>query len=61
MLESLLVLGFLFQPLKKLRALYGCDYALIRPDHYIAWCGDSLDDATGVLGLVTGKSLETAS
>ena len=49
------------QPLKKLRALYGCDYALIRPDHYIAWCGDSLNDIASVLGLVTGKSLETVN
>ena len=54
-------LKLLVQPVKALHALYGCDYALIRPDHYIAWCGDSLDDASGVLGLVTGKSLETVS
>ena len=52
-------LKLLVQPVKKLNALYGCDYALIRPDHYIAWCGDSLDDAAATLGLVTGKSLET--
>lgn len=54
-------LTLLVPPLKKLNALYGCDYALIRPDHYIAWCGDSLDDAVSALGLVTGKSLEAVS
>ena len=50
-------LKLLTQPLKKLNALYGCNFALIRPDHYIAWCGDSLGDALGALGLVTGQSL----
>ena len=44
-----------------LHALYGCDYALIRPDHYIAWCGNSLDDAMGVLPLVTGKLPESVT
>jgi 2-polyprenyl-6-methoxyphenol hydroxylase-like FAD-dependent oxidoreductase len=51
-------LKLLVQPVKKLNTLYGCDYALIRPDHYIAWCGDSLDDAADMLALVAGKSLE---
>ncbi len=51
----------LVQPVKKLNALYGCAYALIRPDHYIAWCGDSVDDAVGTLGLITGKALETVT
>jgi hypothetical protein len=41
-----------------LHALYQCDYALIRPDHYIAWCGNSLADAAAVLGLVAGKTQE---
>ena len=56
-----LPLKLLAQPVKKLNALYGCNYALIRPDHYIAWCGDSIDDALGALGLVTGKSLEVVT
>ncbi len=38
--------------------LYACDYALIRPDQYIAWCGNSVDDAFDILARVTGKSLE---
>ena len=50
-------LKLLSQPLKKLNALYGCDYALIRPDHYLAWCGNDLDDALAALSLVAGKSL----
>ncbi len=54
-------LKLLAQPVKKLNALYGCNFALIRPDHYIAWCGDTIDDALGVLGLVTGKSLEAVT
>jgi 2-polyprenyl-6-methoxyphenol hydroxylase-like FAD-dependent oxidoreductase len=53
-------LKLLVQPVKKLHALYGCDYALIRPDHYIAWCGDSLDEAVEMLAIVAGKSLEPA-
>ncbi len=51
-------LKLLVQPVKKLHALYGCDYALIRPDHYIAWCGNSLDDALDMLACATGKVLE---
>lgn len=54
-------LKLLVQPVKKLHALYGCDYALIRPDHYIAWCGDSLDDALDMLARAVGKSLETVT
>lgn len=41
-----------------LRDLYDCDYALIRPDQYIAWCGNSIGDAFDLLARVTGKSLE---
>ncbi len=37
------------------RDLYGCDLALIRPDHYVAWRGNRLpDDADALLALVTG-------
>ena len=55
-----LPLKILVQPVKKLKALYGCDYALIRPDHYIAWCGDRLDQAADLLACVAGKTLEPA-
>ena len=48
----------LVQPAKKLNALYGCAYAIIRPDQYIAWCGDSLDDALDMLARASGKVLE---
>ncbi len=51
-------LTLLVQPLKKLNALYGCDYALIRPDHFIAWCGNSVDGALDMLARATGKVLE---
>jgi len=54
-------LKLLVQPVKTLNALYGCNYALIRPDHYIAWCGDSLDDAAYMLALVVGKALESVT
>ncbi len=47
--------------LPALRDLYGCDYALIRPDQYIAWCGNSIDDAFDLLARVTGKSLEAVA
>lgn len=51
-------LKLLVQPVKTLNALYGCNYALIRPDHYIAWCGNSLDDALDMLARTVGKVLE---
>ena len=51
----------LVQPAKKLKALYGCDYALIRPDHYIAWCGNSLDDGKDMLVRATGKVFESVT
>jgi 2-polyprenyl-6-methoxyphenol hydroxylase-like FAD-dependent oxidoreductase len=37
------------------RDLYGCDLALIRPDHYVAWRGNHLpEDNDGLLAQVTG-------
>jgi len=39
-----------------LHDLYQWDYALIRPDHYIAWCGDSLSEAIGILPIISGKT-----
>jgi hypothetical protein len=56
--EQGIPLKVLSSGLPALRELYGCDYALIRPDQYIAWCGDSLDGAFDILARVTGKSLE---
>ena len=53
-------LKILVQPVNKLNRLYGCDFALIRPDHYIAWCGNTLDQAADVLALVGGKLVEPA-
>jgi hypothetical protein len=37
------------------RDLYGCDLALIRPDHYVAWRGNRApDDADALIAHVTG-------
>jgi 2-polyprenyl-6-methoxyphenol hydroxylase-like FAD-dependent oxidoreductase len=37
------------------RDLYGCDLALIRPDHYVAWRGNRApDDADALIARVTG-------
>lgn len=38
-----------------LRPLYGADYALIRPDQYVAWRGDSADEACAALPLAAGR------
>ena len=41
--------------LPELRAIYGRDLSLIRPDQYIAWRGDQLpNDVDGLLTTVTG-------
>jgi hypothetical protein len=38
-----------------IRDLYGCDLALIRPDHYVAWRGNAAPaDADRVMGLIVG-------
>ena len=40
------------------RALYECDFVLVRPDHHVAWRGDSLPaDAGALIGKVSGNSL----
>ena len=41
--------------IEALRALYKCYYALVRPDQYIAWCGNDLSQAAGLLEKVAGK------
>ena len=40
------------------RELYACSFALIRPDHHVAWRGDSLPaDAEALLRQVSGNAL----
>ncbi len=35
---------------------YRCDYILVRPDRYVAWCGDEVpDDADALVRRVTGQ------
>lgn len=37
------------------RRVYGCDLIIVRPDHHVAWRGDSLpDDITALLNQVAG-------
>ncbi|MBB3086571.1 FAD-dependent monooxygenase [Geodermatophilus sabuli] len=38
------------------RAAYGADLVLVRPDQYVAWAGDRCDDADALLATVTGHS-----
>jgi hypothetical protein len=42
-----------------LRALYGADYALIRPDHFVAWRGDDLDRAIAALPCIAGHEMQS--
>lgn len=39
----------------KVQTLYGCRYALVRPDQHIAWRGDHLPEAEGLMAQVTGR------
>ena len=45
---------------ERLRQLYGCDFALIRPDQYIAWSGNSVEEACRALGRAAGRDAATA-
>jgi FAD binding domain len=45
------------QPSAPARALYGADWVLIRPDHHVAWRGNSASQASEVLALATGQDL----
>jgi hypothetical protein len=36
--------------------LYERHVALIRPDHHIAWRGDSIEDAAAVASIVSGHA-----
>jgi 2-polyprenyl-6-methoxyphenol hydroxylase-like FAD-dependent oxidoreductase len=38
------------------RQAYGTDLVLVRPDQYVAWVGDAVDDADGVIATVVGRS-----
>lgn len=41
----------------RLGQLYGCDFALIRPDQYIAWSGNSVAEACRALGRAAGRDI----
>jgi 2-polyprenyl-6-methoxyphenol hydroxylase-like FAD-dependent oxidoreductase len=42
----------------RLREHYGASLVLVRPDQYVAWCGDGApDDAAGLFALVTGRAV----
>jgi 2-polyprenyl-6-methoxyphenol hydroxylase-like FAD-dependent oxidoreductase len=42
---------------ERARRLYAADYALIRPDHHVAWRGDTLpSDPRTLLDMLTGRS-----
>lgn len=43
---------------QQLNQLYGCDLALIRPDQYVAWSGNDIQQAVGALAFAAGQSLE---
>jgi hypothetical protein len=40
----------------EVRALYGADLVLIRPDQHVAWRGDRIDDADALWRRVTGAT-----
>jgi hypothetical protein len=42
--------------LPKLRARYGADLLLVRPDQHVAWRGTADADADAVLDVVTGRA-----
>ena len=46
---------------QRLVQLYGCDFALIRPDQYIAWSGNSVEAACAALVRAAGRETGTAS
>ena len=41
-----------------LHGLYGADYALVRPDHFVAWRGDSAAHAGAALTLAAGHETQ---
>ena len=41
----------------QLRALYGAALALIRPDQYVAWRGERVDDAAGLIDTLRGARM----
>lgn len=54
----LTVLNF---PDRQLRALYGAPLALIRPDQYVAWRGERVEDADAVVAAVRGAPMRDAA
>lgn len=42
-----------------LRGLYGADFALVRPDQFVAWRGNRIEDACDALATVAGRGLHT--
>jgi hypothetical protein len=36
------------------REAYGCKLILVRPDQFVAWCGDTLRDADALIAQVAG-------
>ncbi|WP_354003739.1 FAD-dependent monooxygenase [Ramlibacter aurantiacus] len=42
-----------------LAELFGADYALIRPDHHVAWRGDDLDRAALALRVACGQAVQS--
>ena len=47
-------------PDRELRTLYGAPLALIRPDQYVAWRGDRVEDADAVIAAVRGAPMRDA-
>jgi 2-polyprenyl-6-methoxyphenol hydroxylase-like FAD-dependent oxidoreductase len=46
-------------PVPEVRDLYGCDFALIRPDQHVAWRGNHLpDDGKALIARLTGWTAE---
>lgn len=43
----------------EIRRLYAAGYVLIRPDQYVCWCGETLAEPAVLLGIMTGRKLDT--
>lgn len=55
-LEKQLPLQVVAPGIAQLHALYGAEYALIRPDQFVAWRGDSIEAACAALVTITGNA-----
>jgi hypothetical protein len=47
--------------LPRLRRIYSADLVLVRPDQHVAWRGEQVDDAEGLLAEVTGHQVAGAA